>query len=255
MPDSLIQHVGHTITCKFKIKKKKNDSNFWSYVFQQVDPKRQLFTYKSEHFCSVFVHRSWRCSNASCWESFLQRALTVNTSYYRASSGPFDTRTPPSPWLVICPTSLLTPWHIHDARVSPAGLVRLLSISLCASQTEVEGQCPTGWLGSITHWPKRIGSMMDARCTGICNQNPSPALNLEQCAPLVCVCVCWSWQTAGSHMCLWAITQCDGVEPTQCWPTRQLFFLYITTFQCRSRQDVLDMWVLLYSSTSVFPQK
>lgn len=112
---------------------------------------------------------------------------------------------PPSHRPVLGLPSLLTLWHICDACVSPGGYVHHLLVSHSVAETEVKGRCPTGWLESITHWPKRISSMMDVRHCGICNQNLSPGLNLHHCCLSVCVCVTFS--TAESCVRLQPITQ------------------------------------------------
>lgn len=97
----------------------------------------------------------------------------------------------PFPGPLACPPFLLTLWHIQNTYVSPAA-VYITPSSLTVWQKQKLRAC-VGPV-SITHWPKRIGSMMDAHHPGICNQKLSPALNLES-EPLllpvhVCVCVC-----------------------------------------------------------------
>lgn len=91
---------------------------------------------------------------------------------------------------MVSPSHTNIHWHICNACVSPDGFVYYLLVTYSVAEREVEGWCSTSWLGFITHWPRRISSMMDVRHCGICSQSLSFGLNLH--SPQSCRALCQS---------------------------------------------------------------
>lgn len=151
----------------------------------------------------MFLGLQWSLKNPSLWAA-------------PSCSSLFDTLTPPL--LDPCPSPLVSSQcDTFVMLVSPNGFVHHLLVSHSVAETEVECRWPTGWLWSITHWPKRISNMMDVHHTGICNQNLSPVLKLHHWATSApCVCGdCWlTFSTAGPCIHLQTFTPYNETKST-----------------------------------------
>lgn len=108
---------------------------------------------------------AWQCKSCvanlyQCFHSLATRILLVSSAVLPSMCFSFWHPRTSSPRRVLCLPSLLTLQHICSVCVSPGDFVHQLLVSHSVTETEVVGQCLSGWLGSITHWPKSVAWCM-----------------------------------------------------------------------------------------------